>query len=963
MLKALNILKHPLILNKTLKLRREIYSYISPLDVSVATKEEPFLPEDGVYRNIKSGKTWGKPFVSAQFHVKGTVPSSYDRSELAILADVGGEGQLYNEANEPTVALTNRTHTALDFIQAHKGKTLINLSDVTSTNKIDFFIDAGYNGNLPLFPLGKGKFKGVHLVKINAKVKEFYYDYLNLVYQYLAEEKSVDFSKLDKAYNLFFENKFDEAKSVINSIVSAIKTKDFTLYAVGHSHLDLAWLWPIRETKRKAVRTFCNQINNIEKYPFYNYGVSQPQQLAWIKEKYPNFFEIIKQKVKENRIEIQGGMWVESDINLASGEALIRQIHYGQQFWKENFDKTSTICWLPDVFGYSGSLPQILKKCDINNFMTIKLSWNEVNKFPYNTFNWSGIDGSTVLVHMPSTGSYNSEGTAYCIKKAIENNNEKHIKKGLFLFGAGDGGGGASEAQLEVISRQANYKRTNLKFSCAEDFFSDIRAENYKLPSYTGELYLEKHQGTFTTQSKIKYYNRHLESLLQIAEVICTNNYIKNGDYPSELFDQIWKEVLLYQFHDILPGSSINRVNTECVARYKILEKQILDLINETAAKLGGKGGYFNNSPLSINTTIIDNKECIKLVAKPYSTCTKEIVKVGENNIKYAENLMENSKISIDFDANGSFTLFDKTLDKELGTYNKMVLYKDPHKWYNAWDINENYYKKCKRHFKAINITTEIIGNIIIRKQLLKNSSGYVKQTIILRENSSTIEIENIAKINGIFRMLRMDSLPTFWSDEATFDIQFGNLKRSTKEDNSIEKAQFEVCAHKYVDVSDDTCGVAVINNCKYGHRVKNGVISVNLIRKPIYPDKKADCGEHTFKLAIMPHKGALMDSLVISEAYLLNRTPTILNCDIAPLFDATSNIVIETIKKGNMDNTVAIRCYEPLGKAVTASIKPNFTYASVQETNMLEVNGIAVDLSKIEFGKFEIKTLVFFLK
>lgn len=592
MLNALQIFKNPVLLKKVLTLRGKVYSYISPLFVTVSTAKEPFSHEEGIYRKIKKGNTWGKPFVSAQFHVKGEVPDSYDDyTNLAIIADVGGEGQLYNKNNEPTVALTNRVHTALDFFQAHKGKTLINLTDVTTTKDIDFFIDAGYNGNLPLFPLGKGRFKDVYLVKINEIAKDFFYDYLNLVYQYLANKKSIDLKKLDNAYKLFLNDNVTEAKNVISSIESNIKTEDYTLYAVGHSHLDLAWLWPIRETKRKAVRTFCNQINNIEKYPFYTYGASQPQQFEWIKEKYPKFFEIIKQKIAEGRIEIQGGMWVESDINLASGEALIRQIYYGQKFWKENFDKKSTICWLPDVFGYSGSLPQILKKCDINNFMTIKLSWNEVNKFPHNTFNWAGIDGSSVLVHMPSTGSYNSDGTAFCTQKAIRNNNEKHIKKGLFLFGAGDGGGGASEAQLELISRQAKYNNSNIKFSCAEEFFSDIRSKNYELPSYTGELYLEKHQGTFTSQSKIKYYNRHMESLLQIAEVICTNNYIKNNEYPTEELDQIWKEVLLYQFHDILPGSSNNRVNVECVARYEVLEKQLLALINKVSSKIGGEAG------------------------------------------------------------------------------------------------------------------------------------------------------------------------------------------------------------------------------------------------------------------------------------------------------------------------------------------------------------------------------------
>lgn len=959
MLEALEIFKHPILLKKALKLRGKAYTIIAPLKVTVATAEEPFAAEEGVFRNIRKWGYWGKAFNCAQFHVTGTVPDSYDKKDLGILADVGGEGQLYRD-NQPTVALTNRIHSALDIMQAHKGKSLIKLSDVTESAQIDFFIDAGYNGSLPHFPFKNARFFGVHLVKINKDAKAFYYDYLTLLYQYLADKNSVDYQRIDKAYSLFMSGKTTEAFDIINEISKGIPVEDFTFHCVGHSHLDLAWLWPIRETKRKAVRTVCNQLNNIKDYPFYNYGISQPQQLEWISDKYPNFFEIIKQKVKENRIEIQGGMWVEPDINLASGEALIRQIYYGQRFWKEHFDKTSTICWLPDVFGYSGSLPQILKKAAIDNFMTIKLSWNEVNKFPHTTFNWSGIDGSCVLVHMPPTGDYNSDGTAICLRKAIKNNKEKDVKEALFLFGAGDGGGGPSEAQIEVLSRRANLNKPNVVFSRAEDFFSAVRAKNYALPSYSGELYLEKHQGTFTSQAKIKYYNRRMESLLQVAEVLCTHNYLANREYPSAKLDKIWKEVLLYQFHDILPGSSINRVNAECVARYQILEKEVLDIIHTAANKIGGGKGYFNISPCAVSTTKIMNNECLLIEGSAYSTCTAQSINPQNPQLEYAENVMSNGKVTLSFDRNGSFALYDITLDKDVGTYNEMVIYKDPYRWYNAWDIKQNYYKKRKKLFTVSYAATQIVGNTVVREQLLKNSSGYVKQTIYLKENSSTVEIHNTALVNGTLRMLRMDNKPSFWSDEATFDIQFGNIKRSTKEDSNIEKAQFEVCAHKYVDITAPDYGVSILNDCKYGYRVKEGNISVNLIRKPIYPDERADRREHSFKIAIMPHKEPLNDSLVVESAYQINREPMFFDCKVSPLIVCSGGIVIETIKKGIADNTVAVRCYEPLGNDVTAAFTPNFNYTDVEETNLLEQKGKQVDLESINFGKFEIKTLVF---
>ncbi len=961
MLEALDLFKHPVLLNKVMKLRGGIYKVISPLKTSVATDSEPLTSDVNIYKKICKNRSWGKAFTCASFHVEGIIPEGFDLNKLTVIADIGGEGQLYNDDGQPITALTNRLLTALDIFQAHKGKSLISLSQVTKNNKIDFYIDAGYNGTLPMPPYGKSRFKGVYLAEIDFITKEFYYDFLNLVYQYISDKKSVDYKKLNDAYNLFINGNREEGKAILREIAGSVDNPDFTFYAVGHSHLDLAWLWPIRETKRKSVRTFTNQINNIEKYPFYIYGASQPQQFEWIKEKFPAFFEKIKQKVAEDRIEIQGPMWVESDTNLASGEALVRQILYGQKFWRENFNKTSNVCWLPDVFGYSGNLPQILKKSGVENFMTIKLSWNEVNTFPYNTFVWEGIDDSAVNVHMPPAGNYNTDGTAVCVAKAIKNNKEKEVDIGLMLFGAGDGGGGASEAQLELLSRQAEYNKPNIKFAPSESFFNDLKAYVPKLPKYKGELYLEKHQGTFTSQCKVKYYNRKLENLLQTAEAVWSAVYIKNGEYPEKELEEIWKEVLLYQFHDILPGSSIGRVYDECYQRYAILEEKVLSLIDLAAKKLGGEKGYYNPSPMPVNKAVIINNACHKIIGAPYSTCTDTVILDTNKELKFSDNVIENVKIKAVFFEDGSFDLFDKELNTDCGNYNKMTVYKDPYKYYNAWDIKDNYVNKAKKYYKIESVKTEIIGELIVREQNLVSPFGYVKQRITLGEKEGIVNIENTALLKRKLVMLRMDSKPNFWNDEATFDIQFGNIKRSTKEDNSINKAQFEVCAHKYVDVSDGKLGITVINDCKYGYRVKNGIISVNLIRKPVYPDKNADCGEQKFRLSIMPHKGVL-NTNIIEQAYQLNRDILYVDGSVLPLFDTHGDIVLETIKKGEKDNTIAIRCYEPFGKATKAKIIPKFAYNKVLETNLMENSGIDTDLDNLEFNKFEIKTFVFSL-
>lgn len=963
MLEALELLKHPVLLKKVMKIRGGIYNVISPLKTSVITGDEPLKSEVGNYKNINKNRSWGKAFTCAKFHVEGIIPDGYDIEKLTIIADIGGEGQLYNNDNQPTQALTNRLLTALDIFQAHKGKSLVSLANVTKDKIIDFFIDAGYNGTLPMPPYGKSRFKGVYLAEIDFSAKEFYYDYLNLVYQYISDKQSVDYKKLNDAYNLYFSGNREEAKNILSILAQSVATADFSFYAVGHSHLDLAWLWPIRETKRKSVRTFCNQINNIEKYPFYIYGASQPQQYDWIKENYPDFFAKIKQKVAENRIEIQGPMWVESDTNLASGEALVRQILYGQKFWKDNFNKVSNVCWLPDVFGYCGNLPQILKKSGVENFMTIKLSWNEVNTFPYNTFVWEGIDDSSVTVHMPTAGNYNTDGTPVCISKAIKNNKEKDVDIGLLLFGAGDGGGGASEAQLELLSRQAQYNKAVVKFAPSEKFFEELKAYVPKLPRYKGELYLEKHQGTFTTQCKVKAYNRKLEGLLQTAEAVWSANYIRYGEYPKAELEELWKEVLLYQFHDILPGSSIGRVYDECYQRYAILEEKVLSIIEAAAKRAGGENSIYNSSPMPVNKAVIKENSCYKIIGAPYSSCEQTLVKNNSIELKFSDNFMENDKIRITFADDGSFNLYDKELNVYLGNYNKITVYKDPYRYYNAWDIKANYVNKSKKYYRIKSSHTQIIGELLIREQTLVSPKGYVKQKITLRVNEKIIHTDNTALLRNKLVMLRMDNKPTFWNDEATFDIQFGNIRRSTLEDNSINKAQFEVCAHKYVDVSNSDLGVAILNDCKYGHRVKNGLISVNLIRKPIYPDKNADCGEQTFKLSIMPHKGALSQSKVIEQAYKINKDILPVSGKFEPLFHIEGDVVLETIKRGEQDGTIAIRCYEPYGNITNAKIIPSFAYSGVKETNLMEENSIDTDLNNLEFGKFELKTFVFAIK
>jgi alpha-mannosidase len=341
--------------------------------------------------------------------------------------------------------------------------------------------------------------------------------------------------------------------------------------AIGHAHIDLAWLWPLRETRRKAARTFSTALMLLEKYPNYIFGASQPQLYAWVQQDYPALYEKVKKKIAEGRWEVQGAMWVEADTNIAGGEALVRQILYGKKYFQKEFNQDMRILWLPDVFGYSGALPQILRKSGIEYFMTTKLSWNIYNKFPHHTFLWSGIDGSEVLAHMPPEGTYNSAASPTSIHKAEAEYMDKGIAdECLMLFGIGDGGGGPGEEHLERLERERNLEGLlPIKQEPSIQFFDRLalQRENYK--KWHGELYLERHQGTYTTQAKSKRYNRKIEILLRELEFISVLAQLeRNESYPDETIERLWKELLLYQFHDILPGSSIHRVYEESLHHY-----------------------------------------------------------------------------------------------------------------------------------------------------------------------------------------------------------------------------------------------------------------------------------------------------------------------------------------------------------------------------------------------------------
>ncbi|MGN1194232.1 MAG: alpha-mannosidase, partial [Acutalibacteraceae bacterium] len=719
------------------------------------------------------------------------------------------------------------------------------------------------------------------------------------------------------------------------------------------------------ETKRKAARTFANQISNINAFDGYVYGASQPWQFEYIKNTYPEQFKKIQECVKNGTFEPQGGMWVEADTNLSGGEALIRQIFYGKKFFKDNFGKTVKTCWLPDVFGYNGNLPQIIKKSGLDYFMTIKLSWNEHNKFPYRSFRWQGIDSSEVLTHMPPDETYNSCMSPACTHHAYENYPEKNEAKcGLIVFGNGDGGGGPSDVHVELMKRQSTLRNSpKVTAGKAESFFEKLSENKDLLPLYKGELYLEKHQGTYTTQGRNKRCNRLAEYALSDFEALAAFAYTKGYEYPQEKIDEWWKEVLLYQFHDIIPGSSVKRVYDECLTRYRTILSQIKSAKQEVLDYLSSEGDTcFAYNPNSFSKVgVIDGKQ-IKI--EPFGFAEVKNAEKTDSLIA-TESIITNGLITVRFNTDGEIVSLKDKDGKEFcaDVLNRLKLYFDKPLQYNAWDIDWKYYLKDGKTLKAYRHETVKSADKITRINYYKHYKTEIVQRVSVSQGSDVVEIKTRCDFHELFKMLRAEFYPSVYSDTVKCDIQFGSIERSTENKTLKQQAQFEICAHKYVDVSDGKYGFSLMNDCKYGHRVKDGLISLNLLRSPLSPDRTiADKGFHEFTYAIYPHKDKCSVE-TLKRAYFLNKPILFFKGKNIPTSSIAStdneNVVIETIKKAYGKNAIIIRLFESQGEKAVTCLQTSFSFKNAKEVNLVEEGGRKVDISNLKFKPFEIKTVM----
>ncbi|MCP4143702.1 MAG: alpha-mannosidase [bacterium] len=937
------------------------------------------------YKPIIQGQQWGKKWDSAWFKLTCEVPEKWKGKTLAAHLDFSGEGLVFSPAGTALQGITNGSIFDPDF-----ARTFVPLE---ASGKLELWVETAANSLFGVYtdsdpaeddPNRYGNFdakvESIKLVVFDEEAWHLHLDIrtlLGLVKRLPAE--SVQRSRIIKSLNNAVNNPAEARELLAVELSKPANASALEVTAVGHAHIDTAWLWPVRESVRKCARTFASQLDLIEKYPDYIFGASQPQHYTFIKEHYPEIYSRIKAAHKKGQWELQGGMWVEADCNLISGESMVRQILHGKNFFKDEFGVDVQNLWLPDVFGYSAAMPQILGKSGIKTFLTQKLSWSQFNEFPYHTFIWQGIDGSKVLTHFPPENTYNSQLDTEFLIPAENNFKEKDfINEFISLFGVGDGGGGPKPENIELGQRMANLEGVpKVKFGTAESLFEKLHGYTEQLETWSGELYLELHRGTYTTQAQVKKNNRQLEQKLRAVEYLWS--CLPLDKYPDEL-DAIWKNSLMNQFHDILPGSSITTVYkttrreqaeslAKCAELLKSGATKLFSADENSLVLMNVTGSKFNGAvelPESWNGVkdypVQVEEQSIALVeVDPYSFLTLHKSDEVPQSKPGAGLVLENNLVRYEFAKDGTLISgFDKEADKTvLESGNIFTLYDDrPNNW-DAWDIDFFYKEAVLENAVSVKAEPMVFGDV--RQGLkfeLSLGNSTITQKIYLPANSKRLDFETEVNWQEKHKMLRVAFEVNVQSDFSTSDIQYGYVKRPTHTNTSWDKARFEVAAQRYVDLSDNDYGVALLNDCKYGHRLQGNTLDLNLLRSPNNPDPDADIGTHNFKYSLYPHTGDLLRSDVISQAEQFNQGLELFeNCaseNNVPWKLTGHGLSIEAVKKAEKENCVILRIVETMGRHSEGTLAVE---GKLIETDLMEWADGKEHSGQLQMKPFEIKT------
>ena len=807
---------------------------------------------------------------------------------------------------------------------------------------------------------------------------------------------AINLLDLRTPYSPAFEQSVHEARAYLQKhLYEELGGHDDVIATcIGHTHIDVAWWWTVAQTREKVARSFATVLKLMDEYPHYRFMSSQPQLYLFLKERYPELYARVKERVREGRWEPEGGMWVEADCNLTSGESLVRQFLHGKRFFRDEFGVENRILWLPDVFGYSGALPQIMKECGIEYFMTTKLAWNQFNKVPYDTFRWRGIDGSEILTHLITTlgvgqdekksffTTYNGMLHPDALIGGWKRYQNKDINNDILVsYGYGDGGGGPTRAMLETSDRMEHgvtgLPRVRQAFS--RTYFDELRQRvehNRRLPLWEGELYFEYHRGTYTSMARNKRSNRNAELHMMDLELL---SVLASGllPYPADETDRLWKGMLINQFHDILPGSSIHEVYEVTKKEYAAMEETIVRLEQERMAALCAPGdgltvfntkGFAGDEIVPLGETdvqaLLDEAGTLYPVQhtekgafvslkdlpakgwRTYQTRTEAVSAPSPFTLSDDRHL-ETPYYTVELDENGLFArLYDKENRRDVfkpgQKGNLMRMYEDKPIYYDNWDIDIYYTEKSWDVTDLQRLEWEEIGPVCaVLKLERKVSNSLIRQTIRFYADSRRIDFETWVDWHEHQHLLKVHFPVDVHTDEATFDIQFGNLKRKITQNTSWDVARFESCGQKWMDLSEGHYGVSLLNDCKYGHSALDGSMALTLIKSGIEPNPTTDQEEHFFTYALLPHAGDWRNGTV-REAYCLNQPALSFRggkagSEYSLASVGAPNVVLETIKQAEDGDGWIVRLYECDNARTETFLRWNRPAVSVEECNCIE--------------------------
>ena len=964
-----------------------------PVPALEALKQQ-FTPQE-------HGAAWGRPWSTKWLRLQGQVPDAWGTAadtSVEIIVDLGFSGDLPGFQCEGIAWRPDGT-----IVKAISPRNqYIPLKLLGSGMSVDFYVEAAANpdlsqgwtfaatpygdkatsGNEPKYRLGR-----ILIAELNQTVWELQQDIWTL--NGLMHELPMELPRrheilraLERMLDVMDPDDVPGTAGAGREALAGVLARPayasaHHLLATGHAHIDSAWLWPVRETIRKCARTFSNVVALMNEDPGFVFSCSSAQQLDWIKELYPELFGRIREKVKTGQFVLVGGMWVESDTNMPGGEAIARQFLEGKSFFLAEFGVECEEAWLPDTFGYSAAMPQIVKSAGSKWFLTQKISWNQVNRMPHHSFNWEGIDGTRVFTHFPPVDSYSSELSGRELAHA-ERNYRDHGRgtTSLVPFGYGDGGGGPTREMLAAARRTADLEGSpKVELGSAATFFARAEAEYEALPVWVGEMYLELHRGTYTSQARTKLGNRRSEHLLREAELWCATAAVRTGfSYPAAELKRLWRLVLLQQFHDILPGSSIAWVHQDAERNYAAVGSQLEAIIADAAGALLGAG----DTDFLLNAAPHRRAGVAPLGAA-------EPVIAGQPVLATEEGggfILDNGIIRAVINAEGLLeSLVDYASGRDAiapGQYgNLLELHRDtPNEW-DAWDIDAFYRRNVVRLTAARSLAVERSGrDAAVVVERLAGASA-VTQRISLEAGAGSLAISTAVDWQESEKLLKLGFALDVRADRSASETQFGHVFRPTHLNTSWEAAKFEICAHRWIHVAEPGYGVAVSNSSTYGHDVTRNIreddggttttVRLSLLRAPKFPDPGADRGRHELNVTIRP--GASIADAV-EEGYRTNLAPRVLTGahGAEPLLTVSNPaLVVEAVKLAeDGSGDVIVRIYESLGERSAGIVGANFAVRGVHSVDLLEraaaAPGVtaAGDSAELALRPFQLVTLRF---